>query len=95
MALLRAKVDPTEIRVIGRWRSWAMIRYLHRAALDTTNYANRMLQAGQFTIQEHSILPADVLSTLQLYPPNTPPTQTMGSDDATATHWNLAESIIG
>ena len=92
MALLGAKVDPTEIRVVGRWRSWAMIRYLHRTALDTSDYATRMLQAGQFTIQEHSILPADVVSTLLLYPPNTPPLEANGPE---ATHWHLAESIIG
>ena len=92
-ALLRAKVDPTEIQLVGRWRSWAMIRYLHKTALDTGLYANRMLNAGQFIIQEHSRLPADVLKTLEAHPPSTTyPPNDVGVE---TTPWCVAESIIG
>ena len=93
-ALLRANVDPTEIQLVGRWRSWAMIRYLHRAALNTENYANKMLTAGHFVIQEHAILPQDVLSTLSRNPPCPldPPSQSMGVE---TTPWCMAKSIIG
>ena len=50
MALLRAQVDPTIVRMLGRWKSWTMIRYLHRNALNTDNLASKMLQGGSFVI---------------------------------------------
>ena len=66
MALLRAKVDTTEIRLMGRWKSWAMLQYLHRSALTTTDFAERMLTGGTFTISRHAKLPLpnDALSFL-------------------------------
>jgi len=60
MALLRAKVDDSTIRMMGRWKSWAMLRYLHRSATDTTTFARRMIPGGTFTIARHATLPADV-----------------------------------
>ena len=64
MALLRAGIDPVEIRLQGRWKSWAMMEYLHKDAVDTTNYANAMLASGVFTIAAHAALPEDTLSWL-------------------------------
>ena len=70
MALLRAKIDPVEIKMVGRWRSWAMLRYLHQQGLDTLPFANQMLQMGHFQISSHSPLPSDVASIISKYPPN-------------------------
>ena len=67
MALLRAGVDSTETRLMGRWRSWAMLEYLHRCAFDTTTFAARMLEGGSFTIQRHAVLPDDVARRLHLH----------------------------
>lgn len=60
MALLRSKIDSSLVRMMGRWKSWAMIRYLHRSAADTTTYAQRMLTGGNYTISRHQTLPSDV-----------------------------------
>ena len=65
MALLRAGVDSTETRLMGRWRSWAMIEYLHRCAFDTTTFATRMLDGGTYVLQRHAYLPEDVAQRLQ------------------------------
>ena len=65
MALLRAGVDSTEARLMGRWRSWAMIEYLHQCAFDTTTFATRMLTGGAFVIQRHAKLPSDVQARLE------------------------------
>jgi hypothetical protein len=51
MALLLAQVDTDIIRLIGRWRSDEMLRYLHLQAQPVMlNFARRMLQAGVYTI---------------------------------------------
>ena len=65
MALLRARVDPTNIRLLGRWKSWELLTYLHRSATNTTNYAAQMLEHGRFHVTTHAFLPADVLSFVQ------------------------------
>lgn len=57
MALLRAGVDPMIIRLMGRWKSDIMIRYLHRSTLDTTDLSSRMLTGGTFVIPQHQHLP--------------------------------------
>ena len=45
MALLVSKVDTNIIRLLGRWRSDEMIRYLHLTAGPIMNdFASRMLQ---------------------------------------------------
>ena len=67
MALLRAGIDPLHARLMGRWKSWAMIEYLHNSGLDTTSYAGKMLVSGAFTIPQHQKLPADILPLVQPY----------------------------
>ena len=64
MALLRANVDSTTLRMVGRWKSWAMLEYLHRTALTTDDFATRMLTHGRFHITTHEFLPTDVLPLL-------------------------------
>jgi hypothetical protein len=44
-ALLGRDVQSTEIKLIGRWKSDAMLRYLHLQSHDTmSHYANIMLR---------------------------------------------------
>jgi hypothetical protein len=51
MALLCAKVDPDRIRLLGRWRSDEMLRYLHVQAYPVVaDLAPAMLQQGAFTL---------------------------------------------
>jgi len=51
MALLCANVDTDRIRLIGRWRSDEMFRYLHtQAAPLTKDIALRMLTHGSFVL---------------------------------------------
>jgi hypothetical protein len=51
MSLLLARVDPDLIRLIGRWRSDEMLRYLHLQAQPVMqNFARRMLQGGVYTL---------------------------------------------
>ena len=50
MALLCGRVDPHVIRLIGRWKSDAMLVYLRAQAEATTaDIAARMLAAGAYT----------------------------------------------
>jgi hypothetical protein len=52
MALLCARVDTDLIRLIGRWRSDAMLRYLHVQAVPImTPMAGHMLAGGAYTLQ--------------------------------------------
>ena len=45
MALLHARVDSNLVRMLGRWRSDAMIRYLHvQAAPIAGRFAHAMIQ---------------------------------------------------
>ena len=69
MALFRANVDPENIQLVGRWRSWAMREYLHRSATDTSSYAQMILNFGNFTIQRLAPypLPQDALAVIQPY----------------------------
>ena len=60
MALLRANVDPVEIRLLGRWQSWAMLSYLHSSSTPSPDLATKMLQGGSFRINAHQTLPDDV-----------------------------------
>ena len=47
MALFNAGVDSTKIRLIGRWNSWAMLRYLHVQSNTTmAGFARQMLSGG-------------------------------------------------
>jgi len=51
MALLCGNVDTDRIRLLGRWRSDKMLRYLHVQAFPVVaNIASTMLQHGNFTL---------------------------------------------
>ena len=57
-ALLLAKVDPDVIRLIGRWRSDEMLRYLHAQAYPLMrDYARQMLAAGMYTLIPNHLVP--------------------------------------
>jgi hypothetical protein len=58
MALLSAKVDTDMIRLVGRWRSDEMLRYLHVQAEPTMrNFASLMLQHGTFVLLPNDNVP--------------------------------------
>lgn len=58
MALLCAHVDTDIIRLLGRWRSDEMLRYLHLQAEPVMrHFSSRMLQGGQFTLHPNSEVP--------------------------------------
>ena len=49
-AMLCAGIDADHIKLVGRWRSDAMLRYLRAsAATNTKNFSQRMLDAGSYT----------------------------------------------
>jgi hypothetical protein len=61
MAMLCARIDPLTIQLLGRWRSDAMLRYLHVQAAPLTNdIASRMLQGGQYQLLPNQAVPAIV-----------------------------------
>lgn len=58
MALLCAHVDTDLIRLLGRWRSDEMLRYLHLQAEPVMrNFAALMLQGGSFTLNPNDQVP--------------------------------------
>jgi len=59
MALLCADVDSDRIRLLGRWQSDQMFRYLHvQAEPLMRNFSSRMLQGGNYTLlPNHAVLP--------------------------------------
>lgn len=51
MALLLGGVDPDKIRILGRWRSDAMFRYLHGHALPLVRHNSQlMFSGGHYTL---------------------------------------------
>ena len=49
MALFCAGVDSSRIRLLGRWNSWAMLRYLHLQANSVmSGFASKMLSGGTY-----------------------------------------------
>ena len=57
-ALLNAKVDPTIISLIGRWRSDEMLRYLSvQNKSIMKDYARRMLHSGNYTLIPNQLVP--------------------------------------
>ena len=67
MALLCAGIDSDIIRLVGRWRSDEMLRYLHVQALPhTTQLAAAMVQHGTFSLLPHQPLPAAAIPLLGL-----------------------------
>jgi hypothetical protein len=59
MALLCADVDTDRIRLLGRWQSDQMFRYLHvQAEPVMRNFSSRMLHGGDYTLlPNHAALP--------------------------------------
>jgi hypothetical protein len=58
MALLCAQVDSDVIRLLGRWRSDEMLRYLHvQAEPVMRDFARRMLVGGSFTLLPNQTVP--------------------------------------
>ena len=58
MALLCANVDTDRIRLLGRWRSDEMLRYLHvQAEPLMRDFSSRMLAGGTFTLHPHHDVP--------------------------------------
>jgi hypothetical protein len=54
-ALLCAAVDKDVIQLIGRWKSDAMLRYLHVAArASSVRFSQLMLDAGDYTFAPHT-----------------------------------------
>ena len=58
MALLCANVDTDIIRLLGRWRSDEMLRYLHlQAEPIMRNFAPKMLSGGAFVLLPNADVP--------------------------------------
>jgi hypothetical protein len=58
MALLCAQVDSDVIRLLGRWRSDEMLRYLHvQAEPVMRDFSRRMLLGGSFTLLPNQAVP--------------------------------------
>lgn len=58
MALLCSKVDTDIIRLIGRWRSDEMLRYLHvQAEPVMRDYAAQMIAGGNFVLHPNADVP--------------------------------------
>jgi hypothetical protein len=67
MALLCGRVDANIIRLVGRWKSDAMFRYLHAQALPLVqNLATTMLNHGTFTLAPGADLPPAAAAILQI-----------------------------
>jgi hypothetical protein len=63
MALLHARVDLNNIRMMGHWNNDAMMRYLHIQAQPLLgNYANRM-----FKKRTYSFLPNETVPIIDVY----------------------------
>ena len=57
-ALLCAGVDTDVIRLLGRWRSDEMLRYLHTQAIPVMrDFARKMLAGGNFTLIPNQTVP--------------------------------------
>ena len=57
MALIVSKIDPDIIRLLGRWRSDCMLRYLHmQAGVLTTDLSSRMVRAD-YTLSHYNKVP--------------------------------------
>ena len=51
MALLMARVDPYTIRLVGRWRSDTILRYLDTTAMSfTEGLSAKMFEHGAYTL---------------------------------------------
>ncbi len=69
MALLCTGVDTDTIKLVWRWRSDVMFRYLHAQALPLVRHlALSMLQGGSFVLLPGANEPAGVQAVLQQHP---------------------------
>jgi hypothetical protein len=68
MALLCAQVDPLLVQLIGRWKSNAMLRYLHLQATNMHNLATCMLLGVEFKLLPNQTLPQRALTLLASCP---------------------------
>jgi hypothetical protein len=58
MAMMCSKIDMNNIRMMGRWHSDAMMRYLHVQAQPIIEYyAAKMLNNGTYTFQPNETVP--------------------------------------
>ena len=65
MALLCGQVDSDIIKLVGRWRSDEMLRYLHLQAYPLMMHlAPSMVRGGQFRMLSHQTLPAAAIPLL-------------------------------
>ena len=65
MALLCGQVDSDIIKLVGRWRSDEMLRYLHLQAYPLMMHlAPSMVRGGQFRMLSHQTLPAVAMPIL-------------------------------
>ena len=68
MALLGGNIDTDVIKLVGRWKSDAIFRYLHAQALPViTDLSRTMLQHGRFTLLPGSNVPPTAVTILQHY----------------------------
>lgn len=69
MALLCAKVDPTIPRLVGRWRSDEMFRYLHPQAYPLMHtFAQQMMDHGNFSFIPGTTVPSIAAPILDSVP---------------------------
>ena len=69
MALLCARVDTDIIRLVGRWRSDEMLRYLHLQAYPLMRtFARRMLSSGNFSLLPDQDIAPEAVPLLDLVP---------------------------
>ena len=65
-ALLCARVDTDTIKLVGRWKSDAMLRYLHTQAVPAmATLARSMFLHGNFTFQPQQLVPEQAAVILQ------------------------------
>ena len=57
-ALLVANVDPDVIRLLGRWRSDEMLRYLHVSAEPVMRHFARQMLRAEYTLAPHQFVPS-------------------------------------
>ena len=66
MALLCGKIDKDTIRLVGRWKSDAIFRYLHAQALPLiNNLASVILRHGAFTLLPGQDVPSNALPVIE------------------------------
>ncbi len=66
MALLCAQVDPDIIKLVGRWKSDQMLRYLHLQAYPKMHtFSQLMMSGGSFTLLNNASIPDAALPILQ------------------------------